>query len=147
MKFITKNSSHSTLHIAYTEKYVEETVNTKLLGLQTDNHINWKHHIEQTIRKLSGACYAVRSMVHIRNTITLKSIYFVYFHSVIKYGIIWGGGLTLPAVGRFSLYKRKSPALWLLLIPEPQVEVCLNNYRFYLSHISIYTFINKFHYQ
>ena len=33
MKFITKNSSHSTLHIGYKEKYVEETVNTKFLGL------------------------------------------------------------------------------------------------------------------
>ena len=28
MKFITKNSAHSTLHIGYKEKYIEETVNT-----------------------------------------------------------------------------------------------------------------------
>jgi len=41
-KFIPRNSSHSTLCLRYKEKYIEETVNTKLLGLQTDNHINWK---------------------------------------------------------------------------------------------------------
>jgi hypothetical protein len=29
MKFITKNASHSILHIGYEEKYVEETVKTK----------------------------------------------------------------------------------------------------------------------
>jgi len=27
MKFVTKNSAHSTLHIGYKEKYIEETVN------------------------------------------------------------------------------------------------------------------------
>jgi hypothetical protein len=40
MKFITKNSSHSTLHIGYKEKYIEETENTKFLGLQLDKQIN-----------------------------------------------------------------------------------------------------------
>jgi hypothetical protein len=29
-----KNSAHSTLRIAYKEKYIEETVNTKFIGLQ-----------------------------------------------------------------------------------------------------------------
>ena len=40
MKFITKKSSHSALHTGYKEKYIEETMNTKFLGLQIDNHIN-----------------------------------------------------------------------------------------------------------
>jgi len=42
----------------YKEKYIEETVNTKFLGLQIDNHINWKNQIKETILKLSRACYA-----------------------------------------------------------------------------------------
>jgi len=33
MKFITKDSSQSTLHFGYKETYIEETVNTKFLGL------------------------------------------------------------------------------------------------------------------
>jgi len=41
MKFLTKNSSHFTLHIGYKEKYIKETENTKFHGLQIDNHINW----------------------------------------------------------------------------------------------------------
>ena len=57
-------------------KYTEKTGNTKFLGLQIDNHITWKHHIEQMIPKLSGAYYAVRSMVRISNIINaLISIY------------------------------------------------------------------------
>jgi len=51
MKFITKNSSHSTLHIDYKEKCTEKMMNTKFFGLQTDNHVNWKNHIEEMIPK------------------------------------------------------------------------------------------------
>lgn len=75
------------------EKCIEERVNRKFLGLQTDNHLNWKNHIDQLIPKLSRACYTVRSVVHISNFTTLKSIHFTYFHSIIKHGIIFWGNL------------------------------------------------------
>jgi hypothetical protein len=90
MKFITKNSSHSTLHIGYKEVCRRDS--EYKISSQIENHINWKKRIEEMILKLSGACYADRSMVHISNISTLKSIYFAFFHSVMKYGIFWGGG-------------------------------------------------------
>jgi hypothetical protein len=65
--FIIKNSSHSTLHIGYIEKYIQDMVNTKFLHLQIEKHLNWKSHIEQIIPKLSAACYAIRLMVHKSN--------------------------------------------------------------------------------
>jgi hypothetical protein len=66
-------------------------VNTKFLGLQIDNNLKWKNHIEQIIRKLSTACHAVTLLVHISSHNTLKSIYYAYFHCIIKHGIIsWG---------------------------------------------------------
>jgi hypothetical protein len=82
------NSPQHTVSIGYKEKYVEGSVNTKFHGLQIDNHLNWKNHINQLVRKLNGACYAVRSLSHISNTETLKSICFASFHSIMKYGII-----------------------------------------------------------
>ena len=51
MKFIQKNSSQSALHIGYKYEYIEETLNTTLLGIQIDNHINCKNHTEQIIPK------------------------------------------------------------------------------------------------
>ena len=51
IKFITKNSSHAALHIGYTDRYIEEMVNTELLGLKINNHLNWKNHIEKKIPK------------------------------------------------------------------------------------------------
>jgi hypothetical protein len=87
------------------EKYIEETVKTKFLGLHTDNHLNQKNHIDQMIPKLSRACYAVRSMFDISNITTLKSIYFTYFHSIIKYGIIfWGNSSNSGKI--FTLQKK-----------------------------------------
>jgi hypothetical protein len=54
--------------------YIEATVNREFLGLQIDNHINWKNCIKQRIPKLSEACYAVRLMFHIGHINTRKSI-------------------------------------------------------------------------
>jgi hypothetical protein len=84
MKFITKNSSHFTLRIDYKERFIQETVKTKVHDWQINNHVNCKNQIDEMIPKLKGASYAIRSMVHISNTNTLKSIYYAYFHSLIN---------------------------------------------------------------
>jgi len=43
------------------------------------------------IPKLSGACYAIRLMVHISNINILELIYYACFHFILKYRIISGG--------------------------------------------------------
>ena len=62
--------------------------------LQIYNHMHWKNHIVQMITKLIGACCTVRSMAHISDINTLKSILFAYFNSVLKYGTIFGGNCS-----------------------------------------------------
>jgi hypothetical protein len=57
------------------------------------------------IPELSRICYAIRSMSHISSTNTLKSIYFAYFHSIMKCGIIfWGNSPDRKMI--FTLQKR-----------------------------------------
>jgi len=56
MKFITKNSAHSAIHIVYRERN-EERVYTKFLGLQIENHRKWKNHIEEMMPKWSMLCH------------------------------------------------------------------------------------------
>jgi hypothetical protein len=46
----------------------------KVSCLQIDNQINWINYNEEVIPALSGACYAVRSMVHISNVNTFELI-------------------------------------------------------------------------
>jgi hypothetical protein len=49
--------------------------------------------------------YAVRSMVPISDINTLKSIYFAYFHSIIRYGIIFWGNSSC-SIKIFILQKK-----------------------------------------
>jgi hypothetical protein len=57
------------------------------------------------ITKLGEACYAVTLMVHISSINTLKSIYYEYFHSIIKYRILFGGNSSNSAK-IFTLQKK-----------------------------------------
>jgi hypothetical protein len=91
------NLPHHELSIGYIEQCVKERVNTKCIGLQIDNHLKWKNPVDQMIPKLCGTCYAVRSVVHISNINTLKSIYIAYFHSIGNDGIIFWGNLSNSA--------------------------------------------------
>jgi hypothetical protein len=91
IKFIIYNSPQYPISIKYENKYIEESVHTKLLGLQIDSHLNWKSHVDKLVPKLSRACYAVRFLSHISNIDTLKLIYFAYFHPLMKYQIIFWG--------------------------------------------------------
>jgi hypothetical protein len=105
IKCITYDSPQFPISIGYEDKYIEQSVHTKFLGLQIDSHLNWKTHIDQLVPELSGACYAVTSLSHISNVDTLKLIYFAYFHSLMKYRIIfWGNSSDSKKV--FSLQQK-----------------------------------------
>jgi hypothetical protein len=53
-------------------------------------YYNWKNHIDLMIPKLSRVCCAIRAVSYISSADTFKSIYFAYFHSIMKYGIFLG---------------------------------------------------------
>jgi hypothetical protein len=79
LKFKTSNLPHQPLTVGYKQKYIKEITNIKFLGIKIDSSLTWKNHIDQMIPKLSAACYA------------LRMIYFGCFHSVMEYGVIFGG--------------------------------------------------------
>jgi hypothetical protein len=77
-EFKTNNAPQYDLCIGYNEKYIKESENTKFLGLQIDNHLNWKNRIDQIVPKLSGACYAIRSMFHVSSTVTESNLFCIF---------------------------------------------------------------------
>jgi hypothetical protein len=125
--------------IGYNEKYIKESENTKFLGLQTDNNLNWKNHIGQTVPKLSGACYTIRSMSHVSNTVTLKAIYFAYFHSIMKYGIIFGGNSS-TSKNVFTLQKK---VIRIILVagvkPRNSCRNPIKRLEMFLFHVIMYS--------
>ena len=59
-----------------------------------DNHLNWKKCIDHILPKLSTACFTVRGLFHKLSIDVLRVLCFAYFHSVMKYGIIFSGNST-----------------------------------------------------
>jgi len=72
--------------------------------MHVDNHINWKNHVEQILPKSSAACFLIRNLIHTLNPDILQMVNFVYFHSVLQYGIIIWGNST-HALQVFKLQK------------------------------------------
>jgi len=84
VRFTPINSLHAPLAIKYANKFIEETISTKLLGMYIDNHLNWNKHTDKLLPKLSTASFAVRILFHIISIDVLRMVYFVYFHSVLN---------------------------------------------------------------
>jgi mannose/fructose/N-acetylgalactosamine-specific phosphotransferase system component IID len=141
MKFVTKNLPYCALTIGYKDKYIEEVVNTKFLGMHLDNHLNCNNHIDQIIPKLSAACYVVRQMYHFVNQNTLKSIYFTYFHSIVKYGIILGG--NSPNSRKIFTLQKHIIRIMIGAHPRTSCRRLFKKIRDFNSSKPIYVFINE----
>jgi hypothetical protein len=64
------------------------------LGLIIDETLSWNQHIDLIATKLCSACYVLRNLKHIVPQSMLKTIYYAYIHSILSYGIIFGGNST-----------------------------------------------------
>ena len=73
---------------------ISEVPDTMFLGVQIDNHLNWTCHIDQILPKLSIAGFVIKWLFYVRNLKILRMTYYAYFHSVIRYGIIFWGNAT-----------------------------------------------------
>jgi hypothetical protein len=105
MQFQTKNSQKLDLNITITNNQITNGTNTKFLGLNIDENLSWKYHIDQILLRLSSACYAIRVIMLLMSEDTLKMIYHSYVHSIITYGIIFGGNSPL-STAVFKIQKR-----------------------------------------
>jgi hypothetical protein len=63
----------------------------KFLGITIVNTHLYKSHIDMTVDKLSADWLETGTVKLFVCLETLKIIYYVYFHSVMNYGIILGG--------------------------------------------------------
>jgi hypothetical protein len=91
MQFQTKNSKKIDLNITLMNNQITNSTNTKFLGLNTDETLTWKSHINQILLRLSSACYAIKVITPLMPDDILKMIYYSYVHSIITYSIILGG--------------------------------------------------------
>jgi hypothetical protein len=91
MQFVNKNSFSIDLNVVHGNKKIANTCTTKFLGLTLENTLSWKTHIDTIVPKLSSATFAIRTVKPFLSQDSLKMIYYSYFHSILTYGLIWGG--------------------------------------------------------
>jgi hypothetical protein len=87
--FVTKKDKSAKLMIGYNNKFVACTFSTKFLGMSLNETLSWDNHIEALAKKLGMACYIIRRAKTYMPTLSLKTIYYTLFHSLITYGIIF----------------------------------------------------------
>ena len=91
VEFRTKNYYQVKTIVRYEQKDISNSTETKFWGLIIDETQSWNQHIEQLATKLCSACYALRKLKHIVPQSTIRTIYYAYIHSILSYGIIFGG--------------------------------------------------------
>ena len=94
IQFITKNKSLNSINIEHDNKNINQVNVVKFLGITIDNTLSWKQHIDAIIPKLIKACYIIRRLKLYLSNSTLTMVYYAFFHSVMSYGLIFGGNST-----------------------------------------------------
>jgi hypothetical protein len=137
IKFTPKQSSNSSLAVAFGNLFMTEVPLIKFLGIKIVKNLNWKSHVKYILPKLSSAAIVViRSLSYFMNIKTLQMVYFPYFHSFLKYGII--SGVILLIILEFLNYKKKWEGSYLEWDLETDVGIILRNW--ISSHCHVNTF-------
>jgi hypothetical protein len=77
------------MQITCSDQYLQGMKTRKFLDLQTDNLINWNKDVELILLKLSEVCFLINSFVFFKSKELLKTLYSLYFYSVMTYDIIF----------------------------------------------------------
>jgi hypothetical protein len=105
VQFTAHKVCYYPLNLTYADQILVKTSTVKFLGLQLDSHRTWMTYINSLLRKLSTVYFIMRRLSHILNIDTLRIVYAVHFHTLIKYSIIfWGTSTTMHKV--FLIQKR-----------------------------------------
>ncbi|PNF22769.1 hypothetical protein B7P43_G06670 [Cryptotermes secundus] len=119
VKFDTTNRDNMSIHLKFNDEILHQETHVKFLGIEIDKTLNWKSQIESMLSRLGKACFAIRNMKLYSNIETLKMIYHAYFHSIMRYGIVfWGNSWEAKKI--FLLQKR---AIRIMLGMKPR-ESC-----------------------
>lgn len=74
---------------------INSVSSTKFLGIIIDSSLKWKDHITALGKKLSSACFAIRTIYPVVNVETVKSVYYAYAFWHLRYGVIfWGNSVN-----------------------------------------------------
>jgi hypothetical protein len=160
MKFESNQQNNASFWITYRDEQIQEEINVRFLGLETDKHMSGKTHTEFMLPTQNRACYVIGCLKRYSTMGTLKIVYHVYFHSEMMCGIIfWGNSLdtikvflqqkrivrTILWISPRSTWKQHFKSLGILTKPSQYIltltEFLVNNLAYFSRNGEIH---NKF---
>ena len=130
---------HYKINMQIHHNYISNATQTKFLGLTIDDTLSWKHHIDQVIKRMSSACYALRFIKYQLPIDTLKIIYFTHIHTIMSYGVIlWGNS---PSAKKVFLLQKKIIRIITNTRPRESCKEIFKNMQMMLYSQYIYSLI------
>jgi hypothetical protein len=94
MNFYQRTNSMANVAVAYNNHIIDETDNTKFLGLNLDNKLTWKNQVDVICKKLNKFSYALYNLSKKVSQTTVLTAYHAYVTATLRYGIIFWGNST-----------------------------------------------------
>ena len=86
-----KPTDSSSFDLTINNVKIERTESIRYLGVQLDEKLSWKFHVENLKKKLSKTCGLIFKLRHYVPLSTCRIVYYSMFHSNILYSLInWG---------------------------------------------------------
>ena len=83
------------------------TAETKFLGIYITETLRWNSHVQSLATKLSKVSYMIKSLRGTLSHYTIRNIYFTKFQSLLRFGILFLGGMGGEVnVRTFRIQKR-----------------------------------------
>ena len=73
------------LQISFNNNFITNSFYSKFLGVTINNTSSWTNHIDLLVKKLSKACYIIRNAKTYIPALSLKMIYYAFFHTMELY--------------------------------------------------------------
>ena len=105
--FVVVTNMSVKLKMGFNNNFIINSSYTKFLGVTMDNTLSWNNHIDTLMKKLSMACYIIRNAKMYMSALSLKVIYYPFFHSAMIYGIIFWGKSSHSSI-IFRIQKKKA---------------------------------------
>lgn len=94
MTFRNKVNKLTDMDISYSNDKIAEVSITKFLGLNIDEHLNWKQHIESLCKRINTYSYALYMLGKTVSKASVLTAYHGYVAPLLKYGIMFWGNST-----------------------------------------------------
>ena len=98
-------NDNKTQQQTYTLKSMEPSITdtVKFLGILIDKRLTWQSHINYVSTRLSRITYLLKNLTHYVSYEYVRSAYFAFFQSVMRYGLIlWGSSSNISVILRIQ---------------------------------------------